>query len=549
MTRQLPSRPNLEQLRKQAKSVLKGHHAATPEILGRIREHHPLWRHSTEAIISSSPFTLADAQLVIAAEYGFETWSRLKAHVLLHEGDPLTEATIESLHTAARRGDLVLLTSLLEKHPSFLNETGGRGVRTALHEAVGGEQVAAVQLLLERGADPNIRCEGDNAFPLHFACEKQHFPIIRLLIEHGADPIGEGDYHELGVIGWATAWSYVDANKEIVDYLLAHGACHNISSAVAMGEFEVIRDLVSRSPADLEKRMDLVNRRRMPLHLAVVKRQPGSLTTLLDLGANTEALDEAGLTALDHAALNGETELARLLLDRGAKVRLPSAIALHRTHDIEKFLRKDPEILKPGHRWEHLIIRASEQAPAAVIEALIEAGADVNTRDDPKASVDSTSGYTALHAAAFSGNLSAVSALLKRGANVQNREDKYRATPAGWANHAGHTAIRDMILRGPVDIMEAVEYGLTERVLAILEQDPSALDRPFRDYPLYPRYAEGWYTPLVFAVTQGQKTAVQFLLDYGAGSTIRSPEGRALHEIALERGHQSIADVLKADGA
>jgi hypothetical protein len=41
MTRQLPSRPNLEQLRKQAKSVLKGHHAATPETLGRIREHHP----------------------------------------------------------------------------------------------------------------------------------------------------------------------------------------------------------------------------------------------------------------------------------------------------------------------------------------------------------------------------------------------------------------------------------------------------------------------------------------------------------------------------
>jgi hypothetical protein len=206
MTRQLPSRPNLEQLRKQAKSVLKGHQAATPEILGRIREHHPRWRHFTEAIIASSPFTLADAQLVIAAEYGFETWSRLRTHVLQNEGDPSTEATIESLHAAARGGDLGLLTSLLEAHPSLINETGGRGVRTALHEAVGGEQVAAVQLLLERGADPNIRCEGDNAYPLHFACEKQHFPMIRLLIEHGADPIGEGDYHELGVIGWATAW-------------------------------------------------------------------------------------------------------------------------------------------------------------------------------------------------------------------------------------------------------------------------------------------------------------------------------------------------------
>ncbi len=549
MIRQLPSRPNLEQLKKQAKSVLKGHQAGTPEILARIREHHPRWRHSSEAIIASSPFTLADAQRVIAEEYGFENWSRLKAQVLLHEGDPFTEATIESLHTAARRGDLVLLTSLLEAHPAFINETSGRGVRTALHEAVGGEQVAAVELLLKHGADPNIRCEGDNAFPLHFACEKQHFPMIRLLIEHGADPIGEGDYHELGVIGWATAWAYVEANKEIVDYLLAHGARHTIFSAVAMGELEAIRELVSRSPADLERRMDLGNRRRRPLHLAVVKKQPGSLTTLLDLGANIESLDEAGFTALDHAALHGDTEFARLLLDRGAKVRLPAAIALHRTHDIEKILRKDPEILKPGHRWEHLIIRASEHAPAAVIEALIEGGADINIRDNPKTSVDSAGGYTALHAAAFSGNLDAASALLKHGANVQTREDKYCATPAGWADYAGHTEIRDMILRGPVDIMESVEYGMTERVLAILQQDPAALDRPFRVYPLYPRYAEGWYTPLAFAVTRGQKAAVQFLLQHGASSAIRSPEGRTLHEIALEKGHQDIADVLTPDGA
>ena len=97
----------------------------------------------------------------------------------------------------------------------------GPGVRTALHEAVGAKPEAAVKLLLERGADPNIRCEGDNAMPLHFAAEKSLFPIIRLLIEHGADPIGEGNYHELGVIGWATAWDYMHTDKEIVDYLLA----------------------------------------------------------------------------------------------------------------------------------------------------------------------------------------------------------------------------------------------------------------------------------------------------------------------------------------
>jgi ankyrin repeat protein len=52
----------------------------------------------------------------------------------------------------------------------------------------------------------------------------------------------------------------------------------------------------------LEKRMDMANRRRRPLHLAVINKQLDFLVTLLDLSANTESLDEAGLTALDQVA-------------------------------------------------------------------------------------------------------------------------------------------------------------------------------------------------------------------------------------------------------
>jgi ankyrin repeat protein len=115
-------------------------------------------------------------------------------------------AAVKSLLEAAGRGGVARLNSLLNADPGLINEAAGPGVRTALHHAVFGNQEAAVKLLLDRGADPNIRCEGDNAYPLHFAAEKQRFQIIRLLIEHGTDPIGEGDYHELDVIGWATAW-------------------------------------------------------------------------------------------------------------------------------------------------------------------------------------------------------------------------------------------------------------------------------------------------------------------------------------------------------
>jgi hypothetical protein len=258
-----------------------------------------------------------------------------------------------------------------------------------------------------------------------------------------------------------------------------------------------------------------------------------------------ESLDEAGFTALDQAALIGETKLAQILLDRGAKVRLPAAVCLRRTHDIETLLRKNPDILKPDGRWGNLILRAAERAPGAVIETLIHAGASVNVQDDPKTSVDSTYGYTPLHAAAFHGNLSAASVLLQHGANVRAREQKYHGTPAGWANYAGHTDVRDLILRGPVDIMEAVEYGLTQRIQTILEEDSEALRRPFSEYQLYPYDAEGWHTPLVFAVIRNKPEVVRFLLDQGADANIRSPQGKTLYQLAKENGHNAVAEMLK----
>jgi len=149
---------------------------------------------------------------------------------------------------------------------------------------------------------------------------------------------------------------------------------------------------------------------------------------LLDLGANTESLDEAGfsaLDALDLAALDGRHALAQVLLQRGAKVRLPAAVALHRTADVERLLRRDPGTLEPGGRWGNLLLRGSEHAPGAVIETLIRNGASVNVHDDPKTSIDSTTGYTPLHAAAWPGNMSAIDVLMKHGADVRAREEKY----------------------------------------------------------------------------------------------------------------------------
>ncbi len=80
--------------------------------------------------------------------------------------------------------------------------------------------------------------------------------------------------------------------------------------------------------------------------------------------------------------------------------------------------------------------------------------------------------------------------LLRHGADVRAREEKYHGTPAGWADYAGHREARDLILTGPIDIIEAIQYGLTHRVREVVEEDPSCLNRPFREYGLFPWDAE-----------------------------------------------------------
>ncbi|HEX5437363.1 MAG TPA: ankyrin repeat domain-containing protein, partial [Gemmatimonadaceae bacterium] len=394
------------------------------------------------------------------------------------------------------------------------------------------------------------RDEGDNAMPLHFAAEHGSLDIVRRLIEHGADPIGAGDGHELEVIGWATCFNVF--HKDVADYLLAHGARHTIFSAVAMGATGAIHDIVALSRGELDRPMDQANQRRRPLHLAILKQQPESLDVLLALGADTEAEDAAGLTPLDQAALSGERAMAQRLIEGGARLRLPAAVAVDRRDDTERLLRQEPDSLRPGGRWDKLIIRASERAPGQTIEALIRAGASVHVRDDHRTSVDGTHGYTALHAAAFHGNASAVRALLAHGANPADREDKYWGTPAGWADYAGHTDVRDTILEGPVDIFDAIVFDRHDRMADVLARDPFALDRPFSRYVSGERRAREWldpaWTPIAFAIAHGKFDAVRLLIDRGADLTVRDSAGRTLGEMAKAKEFETIAEMLERRG-
>jgi hypothetical protein len=79
--RRLPSNPNLDHLKYQAKDLLKESGARAPAVAQRIREFHPRFRRATDAEIFDAHLRVSDAQLTIAREYGFPSWARLKRHI------------------------------------------------------------------------------------------------------------------------------------------------------------------------------------------------------------------------------------------------------------------------------------------------------------------------------------------------------------------------------------------------------------------------------------------------------------------------------------
>ena len=111
----LPDRPNLDQLKNQVKDLLKGHKAGDPEALERIRANHPRLGASSVHEIQESRFTLSGAQLVVAREYGFSSWPRLKAHV--ESLSPGADDLVDQFKQAIRTDDAAGARRLLEAHP------------------------------------------------------------------------------------------------------------------------------------------------------------------------------------------------------------------------------------------------------------------------------------------------------------------------------------------------------------------------------------------------------------------------------------------------
>jgi uncharacterized glyoxalase superfamily protein PhnB len=108
-----------------------------------------------------------------------------------------------------------------------------------------------------------------------------------------------------------------------VSLLVERGARHHIFSAMSFGDLDLIRRVVDRDPKALDRRMSRFEHGWTPLHFALNgalnRGRYDILDLLIELGADLEAPDETGQTALAAAMLRGDREAMQRLSAAGAK--------------------------------------------------------------------------------------------------------------------------------------------------------------------------------------------------------------------------------------
>jgi ankyrin repeat protein len=241
-----------------------------------------------------------------------------------------------------------------------------------------GESAAAVSLI-DRGANANARSE-EGVPALTLAVLHADRRAVSKLIEHGADVNAHSGLGRTALIGAAS----IPGNSDMVRLLLSADADPNKAATTESGPVAFVSG-GGETPI-MESAKDLTGR---------------SAKLLLDAGANPNAQDKMGNTALHVAALNGNVEVVRVLLAHHAAVNTANKMG------------STP------------IVNAAIRSDAGVVRMLIDAGADVNAADG--------SGSTALMWAAYkeTGDPAVVDMLLRAGANPQAKNKLFDGFPHG----------------------------------------------------------------------------------------------------------------------
>jgi len=387
--RRLSEHPSLEQLRNQAKDLLRDYRSGDAAAIAEI--------HRFELNPDKDSFALHDAQRVIARAYGFASWPKLKAFV---DG-----ASVARFMEAAAAGDLAQVRSMLASRPELVGkDTSESNEHRAIHYAVLQRDTAMVRLLMEAGADARkgIWPHRDATTAMALAEEREYDDVVAV--------IEAEERHRREEMSCLNAT--VSPLQDQISTAISHG---NGKTAIQLLEADL--SLIHACDRD----------GLTPLHLAARRNDVELVRWLLDRRANVRKKDPAELTPLDHAALGVDPRndaagrfplIAKVLLEHGAELTLRGAVVLGNEHRVRELIEVEPELLREISPGGGLVTLAVNHRKAEMVRLLLDLGADVDERILLQELEEPTESWgMPLWHAALSGDFAISKLLLDRGAD------------------------------------------------------------------------------------------------------------------------------------
>ena len=326
----LPARPSLEQYKKQAKELLKAYRSADVETIRRVKKNHPRFEklaehsHVLPLGFDISKFALADAQLVIAREHGFESWPKFakRIEVVNSEAAAGVNPVAAFIEAAIWHGTLEAAEAILAAHPEIAHNS--------IHVAAILGDDAAVRRFI--AADPRNVTKKEAPYDgdaLVYLCLSKYLRLDKTrseafmraataLLDAGADPntgfTAKDEYGDFETALYGAAG--VAHHAELTRLLLERGADPNDNETFYHAPETYDNDALKVLVESGKMRPDLLA--GMLLRKADWHDYDG-MKYLLEHGADPNLMTMWGYTAL-HQALRRDNQLRNieLLLDHGA---------------------------------------------------------------------------------------------------------------------------------------------------------------------------------------------------------------------------------------
>ncbi|KAI4260459.1 MAG: hypothetical protein L6R42_004057, partial [Xanthoria sp. 1 TBL-2021] len=313
--------------------------------------------------------------------------------------------------------DTINIDQLLYDHKYWWRS---RVRESALHLAVRNDQIQAVCILLDHGADIEKKNSAGQT-PLLLAIQCKALTIARELISRGANVMGEGA--DLQIPFQKVWWS---SPMPFLQYLLAAG------TILERQHLFDVSELMTRIVGDndlqtgqwlFESALQVPDMTPIRSTLLIDAARHGALylvKKLLDCGADVDSKDQRGRTALHQASAMGKLAVVKRLSERGIDVNIRSdsgQIALHRAAQsgdeelVKALITYDSDIDVHDDAGSTPLIDAIDLNKTSIALQLLQHGADVNVQDD--------NGMTALHFASARGNLRIVQKLMEQQMSVE----------------------------------------------------------------------------------------------------------------------------------